>query len=81
VNEKLYSSDVYELMARCLSNEASEADVKKLELLLVNDESLRADLESMRLLVYKEKNGEGGDEYTHDRFARLSKRLKEEGLI
>jgi hypothetical protein len=82
----LNSTEIYSLMVSCLKGEASPDDEKNLEQLLVSTPALRYELESLRTLMNTDCNNDcpehfSDSNYIHEKFDRMTSRLKDEGLL
>ncbi|NOT76866.1 MAG: hypothetical protein HOP08_18230 [Cyclobacteriaceae bacterium] len=78
---KIYSSETYELIARCLSREGTSEDSGKLMELLSNDPELKTEYELIKLLLLDRCENNSSNSNSKNHFDKLRHRLEEDGLM
>jgi hypothetical protein len=75
-----YPAEIYQLMARYLTGESTIDESAKLEDMLVSDPNLVIEFEECKALLLDCNDDEDNSE-SKKHFDRISKRLKDEGLM
>ena len=78
---KPYSLEIYQLIARYFTGESSAEEAAKLEGMLENDPVLAKEFELCKSILLDDGNELPGEHDSKDQFKRVSRRLKDEGLM